>query len=163
MVVLYVCVSILLCQWVHLYHFSRFHICINIYLFFSLWLTSFWQSLGPSTSLQMAQFCFFLWLSNVPVYICTIYSLSILRWWTFRLLPCPGCCKQCCNEYQGTLAPFRSLTVMRELEVRKQEKVHEVAEPERSCKNLSCALLSFLTAHSSILPEKSHGQRSLVG
>ena len=22
-----------------------------------------------------------------------------LCWWTFRLLLCPGCCKQCCNEH----------------------------------------------------------------
>ena len=37
---------------------------------------------------------------------------------------------------------------MRELEVRQQEKVREVAEPESSCKNLFSALLSFLTTHS---------------
>ena len=29
------------------------------------------QSLGPSKSLQMAQFHSFLWLSNIPLYICT--------------------------------------------------------------------------------------------
>ena len=35
------------------------------------------QSLGPSTSLQMTQFHSFLWLSNIPLYICTTSSLSI--------------------------------------------------------------------------------------
>ena len=37
--------------------------CINIrYLLLSFWLHSIWQSLGPSTSLQMTQFCSFSWL-----------------------------------------------------------------------------------------------------
>ena len=26
---------------------------------------------------------------------------AFLRWWTFRLLPCPGYCNQCCNEHWG--------------------------------------------------------------
>ena len=65
---------------VHLYHFSRFHIYVLIYdICFSLsdLLHFVWQSLDPSTSQQMTQFCFFLWLSNIPLYICTIPSLSI--------------------------------------------------------------------------------------
>ena len=40
-------------------------------------LHSVGQSLGPSTSLQITQFHSFLWLSNVPFYICATYSLSI--------------------------------------------------------------------------------------
>ena len=36
------------------------HICVNIYLFFSFWLHSMWQSFSPPMSLQMAQFHFFL-------------------------------------------------------------------------------------------------------
>ena len=40
------------------------------YLLFSFWLHSVWQSLGPSTSLQMVQFHSILWLSNIPLYIC---------------------------------------------------------------------------------------------
>ena len=40
-------------------------------------LHSVWQTLGPSTSLQITQFCFFLWLSNIPLYICATSSLSI--------------------------------------------------------------------------------------
>ena len=41
------------------------------YLLFSFWLHSVWQSLDPSTSLQMVQFHSFLWPSNIPLYICT--------------------------------------------------------------------------------------------
>ena len=68
------------CKPVHLYHFSRFHVYALIYdIYFSLsdLLHSVWQSLGPSTSLQMTQFHSFLWLSNIPLYICTTSSLSI--------------------------------------------------------------------------------------
>ena len=32
---------------------------------------------SPSTSLQITQFHFFLWLSNIPLYICATSSLSI--------------------------------------------------------------------------------------
>ena len=65
---------------VHLYHFSRFHIHALTYdICFSLsdLLHSVWQSLDSSTSLQMTQFRFFLWLSNIPLYVCTTSSLSI--------------------------------------------------------------------------------------
>ena len=68
------------CKLVHLYHFSRFHIYALTYdICFSLsdLLHSVWQSIGPSTSLQMTQFCSFLWLSNIPLYMCTTSSLSI--------------------------------------------------------------------------------------
>ena len=44
----------------------------------------------------MAQFWSSLWLSNIPLYICI--HLFFICWWTFRLLPCPGCCKSCCCE-----------------------------------------------------------------
>ena len=70
----------LLCEYVHLYHFSRFHIYALTYdICFSLsdLLHSVWQSLGPSTSLQMAQFNSFSWLSNIPFYLFTTFSLSI--------------------------------------------------------------------------------------
>ena len=61
-------------------YFFRFHIYVSDYCIgFSLsdLLHSVWQSLGPSTSLQITQFLFFLWLSNIPLYICAISSLSI--------------------------------------------------------------------------------------
>ena len=68
------------CKPVYLYHFSRFHIYALIYdICFSLsdLLHCVRQSLGPSVSLQMTQFRSFLWLSNIPLYICTTSSLSI--------------------------------------------------------------------------------------
>ena len=54
----------------------------SICIYFSDLLNSVWQTLGPSTSLQITQFCFFLWLSNIPLYICATSSLSpfICRW-----------------------------------------------------------------------------------
>ena len=83
---------------VHLYHFSRFHIYALIYdICFSLsdLLHSGWQSLDPSTSQQMIQFFSFLWLSNIPLYIYIPHLLyPFLCWWTFRLLPCLGYCKE---------------------------------------------------------------------
>ena len=94
--VLYVCVSVSALQIGFLYHFAKFHIYALIYdICFSLsdLIHSEWQSLGPPMSLQMAQFCSFLWLSNIPLYIYTTSFLSIPLWWTFRLLPCPGYCK----------------------------------------------------------------------
>ena len=48
-----------------------------------------WQSLGPSMLRQMALFCSFLWLSNIPLYICTTSSLIIpllIKWLFFHLL-----------------------------------------------------------------------------
>ena len=70
----------LLCKQDHLYHFSSFHIYVLIYdIFFSLsdLLHSVLQFLGLSTSFQMTQFRSFLWLSNIPLYICTTSSLFI--------------------------------------------------------------------------------------
>ena len=66
------------------------------YLYFSVWLTSLiWQSLGPFMLLQMALFHYFLWLSNVPSYMCIYIYIYIffflypfICWWKFRLLPC---------------------------------------------------------------------------
>ena len=51
------------------------HICW--YTIFTLFLTYFtvWHSLNPSTSLQIAQFCSFLWLSSIPLYISNIFFI----------------------------------------------------------------------------------------
>ena len=46
-------------------------------------------------------FVLFLQLSNIPLYVCTIFLYAFLCCWTFKLLPCPGYCKQCCVEYWG--------------------------------------------------------------
>ena len=32
-------------------------------------------------------------------------SYPVICWWTSRLLLCPGCCKQCCDEHWGTRVP----------------------------------------------------------
>ena len=62
------------------FFFFRFHIYVIAYgICFSLsdllhWV---WQSLSPSTSLQITQFHFLLWPSNIPLYICATSSLSI--------------------------------------------------------------------------------------
>ena len=56
----------------------RFHIYVLAYgIRFSLsdLLHSVWQTLGPSTSLQIPQFRFFLWLSNIPLYTCHIFFM----------------------------------------------------------------------------------------
>ena len=68
------------CKLVQLYHFSRFHIYALMYdICFSLsdLLHSVWQSLDPSTSQQMTQIRFVLWLNNIPLYTCATSSLSI--------------------------------------------------------------------------------------
>ena len=53
------------------------YVCINVwYLFFSL-LQSVWQALGSSRSPELTQFHSFLWLSIMPLYVCTPSSLSI--------------------------------------------------------------------------------------
>ena len=61
------------------FFFLRFNIWVSIrYFFFSFWLFhSVWQTLCPTTSLQITQCRFFLWLSNIPLYICTTSSLPI--------------------------------------------------------------------------------------
>ena len=77
------------------FFFFSFHIYVLAYgICFSLsdLLHSAWQTLGPSTSLQIAQFHYFLWLSNIPLYICATSS-SIIGQWTSRLVTCPGYCK----------------------------------------------------------------------
>ena len=62
------------------FFFLRLYIYVLAYsICFSLsdLFHSVWQTLGPSTSLQITQFRFFLWLSNIPLYICATASLSI--------------------------------------------------------------------------------------
>ena len=66
--------------------FFRFHIYVLAYgICFSLsdLLHSVGQTLGPSISVQITQFHFFLWLSNIPLYICATSlssHLSMDRW-----------------------------------------------------------------------------------
>ena len=80
--ILYIWVSITALQtgFIHTTFLGSTYMRGNIYdICFSLsdLLHSVWRSLDPSTSLQITQFCSFLWLSNIPLYICTTSSLSI--------------------------------------------------------------------------------------
>ena len=74
-------------------------------MFFSPWLSSLsmlpW---GPFMLLQMALFHSFLWLSSIPLCICTISSLSINL--SVNMFPCLGCCKQCCSKHWGAVCIF---------------------------------------------------------
>ena len=47
------------------------------------------------------------WVIFHCVYV-TQLSYPFVCWWTSRLLPCPGYCKQCCDEYWGTRVSFSS-------------------------------------------------------
>ena len=90
------------CKPVHLYHFFRFHtyalihdICFSI----SDLLHSTWQSLGPSTSIQMTQFHpLYVWVIVHCIYVPHLLYPFVCQW-AFRLLPWPGSCKECCNEH----------------------------------------------------------------
>ena len=54
---------------------------------FSVWLTSLCkQALGSGISVQLTQICFFLWLSNIPLYICTTFLYPFIYQWISRLL-----------------------------------------------------------------------------
>ena len=48
-----------------------------VFVFLFLTFFTLYDRLGPSTSLQVTQFHSFLWLSNIPLYICATSSLSI--------------------------------------------------------------------------------------
>ena len=97
--ILYVCLfipALPLGSSVPFFFFFRFHIYALAYgISFSRsdLLPSVWQTLGPSISLQITQFRIFLWLSNIPLYICATLLYPFICRWTLRLLPCPGYCK----------------------------------------------------------------------
>ena len=87
------------------FFFFRFHIYVLAYgICFSLsdLLHSVWWTLGPSTSLQITQFCFFYgWVTFHCIYVPHLLYPFICQW-PLRMLPCPGYCKQSCNEHFGT-------------------------------------------------------------
>ena len=68
------------------------------------WLTS--PSMIISRSIHVAEngiISSFLWLNSVPLYTCVNLLYPFLLWWTFRLLPCLGYCKQHCNNQWGCM------------------------------------------------------------
>ena len=71
-----------------------YDICLSL----SDLLHSFSMTLGLSVLLQMA-FCSFSLFSKIPLYIVPHLLYPLLCQWTFRLIPCPGYCKQCRHEH----------------------------------------------------------------
>ena len=47
------------------------------------------------------------WIILHCVYVPQLSYLFVC-WWTSRLLPCPGYCKQCCDKHWGTRVSFNS-------------------------------------------------------
>ena len=47
------------------------------------------------------------WVIFHGVYVAQL-PYPFVCWWAFRLLPCPGYCKQCCDEHWGARVSFRS-------------------------------------------------------
>ena len=83
--------------------FFRFHIytliedtCFSL----SYLLHSIWQSVGPSSFLQITRFLSFLCLSSNMLYILPLLY-PFLCWWMCRLFPCPGYSKQGYSEHRG--------------------------------------------------------------
>ena len=79
---------------------STWVISYDICLSLSDWFHSVWQSLGSSLLLQMLLFNSFLWVNNIPLYICNNLNPFVCGW-TFSLLSCLGSCKQRCNDNWG--------------------------------------------------------------
>ena len=50
---------------------------------------------------------FYSWVIFYCVYVPQL-PCPVIWWWTSRLLPCPGYCKQCCDEHWGTHVSFNS-------------------------------------------------------
>ena len=73
--VLYICVySCPAHRFIWTMFLDSMYLCYYICFSLSDLLHSVWQTLGSSVSLQMTQYCSFLWLSNILLYICTTSS-----------------------------------------------------------------------------------------
>ena len=98
---LYLCLHSFPAQ-VHRYHFPKSHINVLISVFLFLTYFTLYNRLyiHPPHYNWLKFILFYGWV----IYHC-IYALHLLYpficWWTSRLLPCPGCCKQCCNAHPG--------------------------------------------------------------
>ena len=90
---------LLFCKFICIISFQIPHIRNVIYLLLCLTCFAQYDSLGPSMWLQMALYHPF----NGRVVFHCVHAppclYPFLCWWTFRLLPCLGSCKQCCGEH----------------------------------------------------------------
>ena len=91
----------LFCDLYNLFLDSTYKGCDVIFLL--LWLTSFSVL---SRSIHVAENGIISFFFNGWVIFHCIHAPHLLYpflcWWTFRLLPCPGYCKQCCSEHWDT-------------------------------------------------------------
>ena len=85
--VLCVCISIPALYIGPQYHISRFRIYALIYD------VCFSPSDLLHSSLGLIQICSFLWLSNIPLHICTITLYPFIHRGISTLFPCPSYCK----------------------------------------------------------------------
>ena len=102
--VLYICISIPALQIILLYHFPRFHVYALIYNI-SIFLTylTLYDKLWIHPHLYKCSNFIHFYAWGILHYICLPYLLyPFICQWTFRLLPHPGNCKQCCSEHWGT-------------------------------------------------------------
>ena len=62
-----------------------------------------------NTCKSMADSCKCILFNSWVIFHCVYVpqlSYPFICWWTSRLLPCPGCYKQCCDEHWGVCVPF---------------------------------------------------------
>jgi len=84
------------------------YICINIlYWCFSFWLISLCIIGSSFIHLIRGVLCICAIVLIHCVYVPQL-SYPFICGWTSRLLPCPSCCKQCCDEHWGTCVSFNS-------------------------------------------------------
>jgi len=85
--------------------FANKFICIifldSIFVFISLWLNSLCLAVSRSiyvSANDTVPFLFNDWLIIHSIYVPHLFYLFFC-WYMFRLLPCPGCCKQCFSDH----------------------------------------------------------------
>ena len=102
MCVLYVCICIpALKLGSSVSFFWILNTCVNIWSLF-FWLTSLCMTDVKSIYIKWPNFIpFHGWVIFHCTYVPQLHY-AFICWWIFRLLPCPGYCKQHCNECWGT-------------------------------------------------------------
>jgi len=81
-----------------------------LYLYFPFWLTLLGIIVSSIIHLIRTD-SNALFLNGWVIFHCVNVpqlSYPFICWWTSRLLPCPGYCKQSCNEHWGTCVCFNS-------------------------------------------------------